>query len=354
MRTYADKISFTLMQRRAASTEVTHARRAAVLGAGAWGTALAAALARSGFAVQLWARRTEHASAMRAERENSARLPGCPFPDLLTPTSSLADALEGADVVLLAGPSGSAEELAHAARPHVRGGVPAVLCAKGLAKDGTLLSDRVAAHWQGNSVLVLSGPSFADEVASDLPTIVTLAGPMALAAPLAARMSAGKFVLSPTDDITGVQIAGVFKNVVATLCGTADGLGRGANARAALMSEGMREAATLLPKLGGKVETLLGPAGFGDFALTCTDAKSRNYSFGFRLAREGAQAGAGSTREGAANVDALIRLAERANVDVPLAAAVADLVKGKIDAASAIDAAFDWRRNHATELARAV
>lgn len=353
MHTYGDKISFILMQRRAAGVDVVHARRAAVLGAGAWGTALATALARRGLGVKLWARRPEHAAAMQAENENRDRLAGCPFPEGLTATASIEEAVRDADMVLLAAPSGTAEELASIARPLVRAGVPAVICAKGLAKDGTLLSERVAASWQGGPVLVLSGPSFADEVASGLPTIVSLAGPMPLAARMAARLSGERFVLSPTDDILGVQIAGVFKNVVATLCGAADGLGRGANARAALMSEGMREASTLISALGGKVETLLGPAGFGDFALTCTDDKSRNYSFGLKLAREGASAGAGATREGAANVDALIRLAERADVDVPLAAAVSALVKGETDAKSAIEAAFDQRRNHATEMARA-
>jgi glycerol-3-phosphate dehydrogenase (NAD(P)+) len=186
-----------------------------------------------------------------------------------------------------------------------------------------------------------------------LPTILTLAGPMAVAARVADQLSGERFVLCATSDLTGTQVAAVFKNVAATLCGVSDGIGLGANARAALMSEAMREAASLIRALGGDVTTLLGPAGFGDFALTCTDAKSRNYSFGRLLGQGGAASGASATREGAANVDALLSLARRAGVDAPLAAAVSDLLSGKVEPQQAVDAAFAWRRSRAVEAARA-
>jgi glycerol-3-phosphate dehydrogenase (NAD(P)+) len=289
---------------------------------------------------------------MRANNENRDRLPGSAFPLGLTPTASMSAALGDADIVLLAVPSGATEATAAEAALHTRAGVPAVVCAKGLAKDGALLSQRVGEYWKSGPVLMLSGPSFADEVAAGLPTIVTLAGPMPLAAYVAAQMSDGCFVVSPSKDIVGTQVAGVFKNVVATLCGVSDGLGLGANARAALMSEGMREAATLIVKLDGSTDTLLGPAGFGDFALTCTDSKSRNYRFGHCLAKQGAGAHAGATREGAANVDALMRLASRADIDVPLAEAVAGLVAGRIDARAAVAAAFNWRHDQGSQMAR--
>jgi glycerol-3-phosphate dehydrogenase (NAD(P)+) len=357
MRADDTNVSFILMQRsnrllRIAEAPRAEIRRAAVLGAGAWGTALAAALSRRGLDVRLWTRRDDHAAAMRADKENRDRLPGIAFPQGLRPTSSMEAALAGADIVLLAAPSNTVEPLAERAAAHVKDGVPVLICAKGLAKDGTLLSQRVAAKWTSGPVLILSGPSFADEVADDLPTIVSLAGPMPLAAWLAARLSGDRFMLAPTADVVGVQVAGVFKNVAATLCGAADGLALGANARAAILSEAVREASTLVLALGGSIETLLGPAGFGDFVLTCTDAKSRNYSYGRRLAEKGVEAGAGSTREGAANVNALLQLAARYDVELPLAVAVADLVSGRIDARRAAEAAFEGRRSQATKLAR--
>lgn len=324
----------------------------AVLGAGAWGTALALALQRSGATVRLWTWRSDHADAMRAQRQNADHLPGHRFPIGITPTSSMEEALNGADIVLLAAPSDATISVAEAAARSTRAGTPVVICAKGLGDRGALLSECVQLIWQG-PVLVLSGPSFADEVAQSLPTIVSLAGPMPLVARLAERFSDGSFVLCPTEDVIGVQIAAVFKNVAATLCGVCDGVGFGANARAALMSEAMREAADVIRKLGGEVETLLGPSGLGDFALTCTDPKSRNYSFGRRLG-QGAMAGAvQETREGAANVASLVRLARRLGVEAPLAAAVSDLLVGRRTPREAVEMAFAWRRDRASEAARA-
>ena len=325
--------------------------KAAVLGAGAWGTALAIALSRSGLDVSLWSRRAEHARAMRAEGQNRERLSGCAFPPGLTPTGSMAEALAAADVILLAAPSKAVVSLSEAARAHARADTPALICAKGLGEQGALLSDEVRRVWDG-PVPAPSGLCFADEVANDLPTIVTLAGPMPMAARMADQLSGPRFVLCPSGDLTGVQVAGVFKNVAATLCGVSDGIGLGVNARAALMSEAMREAACVIRALGGSVETLLGPAGFGDFALTCTDAKSRNYSFG-RALGQGAVGGVGVTREGAANVAALLRLARRLGTDAQLACALADLLAGKLDARAAIEAAFAWRREQALEAVRA-
>jgi glycerol-3-phosphate dehydrogenase (NAD(P)+) len=289
---------------------------------------------------------------MLMDGQNGERLSGCAFPAGLTPTASLPEAVARADVVLLAAPSKATVAVAEAAAAHARKGAPVLICAKGLGERGALLSDCVQRVWRG-PVLVLSGPSFADEVAQNLPTIVTLAGPMPLAARLADQLSADRFVLCPSDDVTGVQIAAVFKNVAATLCGVSDGVEFGVNARAALMSEAMREAACVIRALGGSVETLLGPAGFGDFALTCTDAKSRNYSFGRQLGQGGAASGSMATREGAANVEALLRLARRIGVDAPLAAAVSDLLAGRLSAREAVEAAFAWRREQALEAVRA-
>lgn len=325
---------------------------AAVLGAGAWGTALALALQRAGLSVRLWTWRSGHADAMRAERQNAEHLTGHHFPPQLSPTASIEEAVTGADVVLLAAPSEATTALAEAAAHHAGAGTPVIICAKGLGDRGALLSDCVSNVWNG-PILVLSGPSFADEVAAEQPTIVTLAGPAPFAAKLAERFSNGAFVLCPSDDVTGAQVAAVFKNVAATLCGVSDGAGFGANTRAALMSEAMREAAGVVRALGGSVDTLLGPAGFGDFALTCTDEKSRNYSFGRQLGQGGANGSVAKTREGAANVASLVRLARRVGVDAPLAKAVSDLLVGRTKPQEAVEAAFVWRRRRATEAARA-
>ena len=324
----------------------------AVLGAGAWGTALAIALARQGKRVTLWTWRSAHAEAMQSQRCNAERLPGVEFPQSLSATASMQQAVCGADLVLLAAPSSATEVLAEAAAPHARLGARAVICAKGLGPRGEVLTECVRRHWRAGAVLVLSGPSFADEVAQDLPTIVALAGPAPHAADVAAQCSSERFMLCPSDDAIGVQVASVFKNVTATLCGVSDGLGLGANARAALMSEAMREAAAVIVALGGRRETLLGPAGFGDFALTCTDAKSRNYSFGRALGQGGGK-DVSTTREGAANADALLALAKRAGQHTPLVAAMSDLLAAQLGAREAVEAVFAARRGHTLEAVRA-
>ncbi len=312
----------------------------AILGAGAWGTAIAIALARGGHRVMLYARRPSHAATMVAMRENAERLPGHGFPAPLSIAASIGEAVAGASCVFLAGPSGATQQLARDAAPHAEAAAPFILCAKGLARDGGLLTDTVQAARPGAPVLVLSGPSFADEVAAGKHTIVSLSGPLATARSLCARFSTGQFVIAPCDDRCGVQVAGVFKNVAAILCGACDGLAGGSNARAALMSEAIREASHMVAALGGKQGTLLGPAGFGDFALTCTDPQSRNYRLGHALATGAAET---ATQEGAANAAALLASADELGVEVPLVAAVVDLIEGRIDARAAIGAAFAQR-----------
>ena len=315
----------------------------AVLGAGAWGTAIAIALARSGHAVRLYARRTEHADRMRADRANAQRLPGHPFPPTLAIADTMLSAVAGAEVVFLAGPSGAVEAQAAAAHGHVPQSTPFIVCAKGLADDGGFLCERIGNSRGGAPTLMLSGPSFAEEVAKGLQTIVSVSGDAEVAEPLCSLLSSETFVLAPCADIRGVQAAGVFKNVAAILCGASDGLAAGANSRAALMSEAIREAAAFVGAVGGDPLTLLGPAGFGDFALTCTDPQSRNYSMGFRLAAgedEGEE-----THEGAANVEALAARARELGVDVPLVEAAADLVAGRLNPREAVGAAFRQRLN---------
>lgn len=312
----------------------------AVLGAGAWGTAIAIALAEAGRSVALYARRPEHAEQMRADRENVERLAGHAFPKSLSVTSRLADAVAASRAVFLVAPSRAIEQLARDAAAVAAPGTPFILCAKGLAASGDFLTDRISSIWRDGPVLVLSGPSFAHEVAARKHTILSLSGPIETARSLCSELSSEEFVIAPCSDQRGVQLAGVFKNVAAILCGASDGLKSGSNARAALMSEAIREASELVAGVGGDQATLLGPAGFGDFALTCTDEQSRNYRLGRALAKGGKEV---STQEGAANAAALLRRAQDMDVDVPLVAAVVDLISGRIDAKGAVRAAFAQR-----------
>lgn len=320
----------------------------AVLGAGAWGTAIAIALSRAGHAVRLHARRDDHSARMREERVNAERLPGHPFPASLAIADTMVSAVAGADAVFLAGPSKGVEAQALAAHEYAPADAPFVVCAKGLADDGDFLCERIARIRKGGPVLMLSGPSFAEEVAEGLQTIVSVSGDADIAAALCSSLSSETFVLTPSEDIRGVQVAGVFKNVAAILCGASDGLDAGANSRAALMSEAIREAAAFVEAVGGDPLTLLGPAGFGDFALTCTDPQSRNYSMGHRLATgddEGDE-----THEGAANVEALVARAGELGVDVPLVEAAADLVAGRASPRGAVGAAFRQRLDRSRQM----
>lgn len=314
---------------------------AAVLGAGAWGTAIAIALANAKIPTRLYGRRAKQVQAMQKDRQNRERLPGCPFPAYLEVTNSLEDAVADADTLFLVVTSDNVVEITEQVAALARPGTAFIICAKGLARDGAFLTDAVSEIWTDGPVLFLSGPSFAHEVAKGMSTIVALAGPLDVARQISAAYSNDRFVLSPTADVRGVQVAGVFKNVAAILCGASDGLEAGANTRAALMSEAIREASNLVVALGGNQATLLGPAGFGDFALSCTDAQSRNYCLGRDLAS--GREGDSTTHEGAANVAILLDLAAQAGVEAPLVEAVLRLVTGEIDAAEAVDAAFAQR-----------
>ncbi len=278
---------------------------------------------------------------MQNTRENTQRLPGHAFPNSLSVAGDIDEAVSGAAAIFIVSPSHAAEDLARdaarAAPPHT----PFILCAKGLSANGEFLSERIARHRSEAPVLVLSGPSFAHEVAASCYTIVSLSGPEGPARDLCSWLSSETFVMMPCDDIRAVQIAGVFKNVAAILCGACDGLEAGANARAALMSEAIREASEFVQACGGDPITLLGPAGFGDFALTCTDSQSRNHRLGRQLALGTVEGN--DTHEGAANAAALARRAGELGVDVPLARAVAALVAGRIDADEAVRASFAQR-----------
>jgi glycerol-3-phosphate dehydrogenase (NAD(P)+) len=259
----------------------------AVLGAGAWGTALAIQLARSTRPVHLWARNAEHVAEMASERENRRRLPGAAFPDSLQAVSSLEEAVADARDVLIAVPSHSFRELLDSVRGLSIDGLRLAWATKGFEPGTGRLAEAVVGEVLGSDLpmAVLTGPTFAAEVGKGLPTAMTVASPdETFAADLAASLHGEHFRAYTTPDLIGAEVGGAVKNVIAIGAGVSDGLGFGANARVALITRGLAEMMRLGEALGGHRDTLTGLAGMGDLVLTCTDNQSRNRRFGLALA----------------------------------------------------------------------
>jgi glycerol-3-phosphate dehydrogenase (NAD(P)+) len=305
-----------------------------VLGAGAFGSALAVAQAAEGRPVRLWGR--DAAAMAEAERTRSMpRLPGVRLPDGLVCTGDLA-ALAGAEALLLAVPAQATGALlaAHAAALPA---APLIACAKGIDARTTRLQTTIAAEAApGRPVAALTGPGFAGEIARGLPTALTLACPdRAVGRALQQGLATHRVRLYLTDDVTGAQLGGALKNVIAIACGIAEGAGLGASARAALMTRGFAEMARLAVAMGARAETLTGLSGLGDLSLTCSSLQSRNFSLGRALGAGAARPG--GTVEGVATARAACQLAARHRVDVPIANAVADVLEG----AATIDGAME-------------
>lgn len=304
-----------------------------VVGAGAFGTALAAAQARAGRAVTLWGR---NVAALRAAGENAARLPGVPLPPGVALSDDLAE-LRGAETLLLALPAQETEGFL-AAQGAALPEAPLVLCAKGIdARTFRLQSEIAAAALPGGALAALTGPGFAGEIARDLPTALTLACPdPALGPRLQSMLATPRLRLYLTDDLAGAQLGGALKNVVAIACGIVEGAGLGHSARAALMTRGFAEMARLAVALGGRAETLAGLSGLGDLSLTCNSPQSRNFALGRALG-----AGAprqGGTVEGVATARAACQLGARSGLELPVAAAVADVLDGTLTIGAATEA----------------
>lgn len=306
-----------------------------VIGAGAWGTALAQAMASDGTEVLIWAREAELVDEINARHTNSLFLPGATLAPAIRASSDLAD-LAGLRILLVVTPA------QHLAR--VLSGLPAgkrdlVLCSKGIeAGTGRLMADVAAEVAPGAAIAVLSGPTFAHEVAAGLPTAVTLAcaGGEAQWDRLAPALSRPMLRPYYSDDVTGAEIGGAVKNVLAIACGVVEGLGLGQNARAALIARGYAEMTRLGLALGARAETLAGLCGLGDLVLTCSSTSSRNFSLGKALG-EGmsaaeALAGKNSVAEGAHTAPVLDDLARRTGIDMPIVAAVCRLLAGEAPA----------------------
>ncbi len=259
----------------------------AVLGAGSWGTALALLLARNGQSVMLWGRDAAFMTQLASARTNERFLPGLHFPAALQISSDLRHVFAPSPDILLAVPSHGFRETLQLIKPYINSSVCVAWATKGFDPGSGRLLHRIAAELLGDTqpVAVISGPTFAREVASGAPTAVTVGSQFpGCAKALAARLHNDSFRVYTSDDITGVEVGGAVKNVLAIAAGIADGLGLGANTRAALITRGLAEMMRLGVALGGQRETMMGLAGLGDLVLTCTDDQSRNRRLGLALA----------------------------------------------------------------------
>jgi glycerol-3-phosphate dehydrogenase (NAD(P)+) len=298
----------------------------AVLGAGAWGTAITVHLAAR-HRVMLWARDKSQASAISSSRENRRYLPGHALPAAVIVTSDLAAALEGCELALLAVTTAGLRDGLQRLRDARCDVKPVWLC-KGFEQPHACLPHQVCAEiLPGVSGGVLSGPSFAEEVAKGLPTALTLAsGDAAFAAQTSRALHGGSLRVYSSDDIIGVEVAGAVKNVIAIACGICDGLKLGLNARAALMTRGLAEMTRLGVSLSGRAETFMGLAGVGDLILTCTGDLSRNRRVGLRLAEGRSLADIlgelGHVAEGVYTAREVARLALARGIDMPITEAV--------------------------------
>jgi len=312
-----------------------------VIGAGAWGTALAQVCARAGLDVTLQARETEVVASVNAAHENTLFLPGIALEPAIKAVADMAG-LAACDLVLAVAPAQHLRSALTALAPHLKPGVPVVLCAKGVEQGSLKLMTEVAEETiPGAPVAVLSGPSFAGEVARSLPTAVTLAcEDEALGRAIAEAIATPTFRPYIAGDLIGAEAGGAVKNVLAIACGIVEGKGLGRSAHASVITRGFAELTRLAVALGAKAETVAGLCGLGDLVLTCSSPQSRNMSVGLALGQgmtlQEALAGKLSVAEGVASAPAVRALARKLGVEVPICEAVAAILAGEI----AVDAAI--------------
>jgi glycerol-3-phosphate dehydrogenase (NAD(P)+) len=317
----------------------------AVLGAGSFGTALAIHLARRGSPTPLCGRDAARMAEIEQARENKRYLPGCALPVALRALSDLGEALAGSDDVLIATPSHALRETLTMLKPLLRSGHGVACASKGFEPGSGRLVHEVIADELGENwpLAVISGPTFAKELGIGLPTAVTVASVDAsYARKIAERLHGDGFRAYTADDVVGVEIGGAVKNVMAIGVGIADGLGLGANTRAAMITRGLAEIMRLGEKVGARTETLIGLAGLGDLVLTCTDNQSRNRRLGLLLAQgrtlEQATAEIQQVVEGVKAAPEVMRLARRHSVDMPISDAVSRVITGELSPVQAVRA----------------
>lgn len=321
-----------------AAIKATSGWRVAVLGGGAWGTALALAMLRAGHSVRLFARDRETVEAI-GRGENPRYLPGIALEPGIEATSDIKVALADTDCVLAVVPAQSLRAMLTAAKTHMPKGVPLVLCAKGIERDtGALLSALAREILPKNPVAALSGPSFATDVARGLPTAVVVAARgEGLAADLAARFSAENLRCYSSDDLIGVEIGGALKNVFAIAGGAITGAGLGASAQAAMVTRGFVELRRVGAAFGAKPDTLMGLSGLGDLLLTCSSAQSRNFAYGLALGQGKPLAGL-PLAEGVPTAAIAARIVTERRIDAPIITAVAAILDGTITIRQAVSA----------------
>jgi glycerol-3-phosphate dehydrogenase (NAD(P)+) len=311
-----------------------------VIGAGAWGTALATVAARGGKQVVLWSRSGQTAAALNATRKHP-RLPASILPATIRATAEHGD-LRACRMIILAVPAQAVRGIMHAFSPYLPA-LPVVLAAKGIEIDtGKFMTEILAEVCPEAESFILSGPSYASDVMLEKPTAVTLAGrTLESAAELAASLSLPVFRIYSSDDRLGVQLGGAVKNVLAIACGISEGKGLGDSARAALTTRGFSEMLRLGKALGADPATLTGLSGLGDLILTCSSLQSRNFSFGVAIGRSSPAAAraaaSGVTIEGEATARAVIALVRRLAIDLPLCAVVNDILECRIGVDAAIN-----------------
>jgi glycerol-3-phosphate dehydrogenase (NAD(P)+) len=305
-----------------------------IIGAGSWGSAIAIQAGRSGQPVLLWARSQEQAAEMAASRSNERFLPGYSLPDPVIPTSSLEQAVAAAGVVIIAVPSAAFRSVVQQISPLIGTRTPIVWLTKGFEHgSGRLLHEVVIAELGSNrETAIISGPSFARDVAAGQPTAVAVASNSdRLASELITILHHGHFRLYRQRDLIGVEVGGAVKNALAIAAGIADGLGFGANTRAALITRGLAEMMRLGVAMGGERETFMGLTGLGDLVLTCTDNQSRNRRFGLLLA-EGrttacATSAIGQVVEGVATAREVMRRAAELSIEMPIVEQVVEVIE---------------------------
>jgi len=315
---------------------------AGVIGGGAWGTGLAQVCASAGLRTVLWVREAEAVEQINSAHENRLFLPGIPLNPAIRATGDMDEAAD-CDLILAVVPAQHLRATLTAFHAHARPGQPVVLCAKGIEQGSLKLMTVVAAEsLPGVRRAVLSGPSFAGEVARGLPTAITLACPDPdLGRALIEAIATPAFRPYLTDDMIGAEAGGAVKNVLAIACAIVEARGLGRGAHAALITRGFAELTRLAVALGGRAETVAGLCGLGDLVLTCSSAQSRNYSVGLALGGgqtlEQALAGKVSVAEGVASAPAVRDLARSLGVETPICSAVAAILAGKISVDDAID-----------------
>ncbi len=307
-----------------------------VIGAGAWGTALATLVAARGHKTVIWAREAEVVADINERHENKLFLAGVALPPTLTATADIAEVAK-ADALLLVTPAQHLRAVAQTLAPHLAQGTPAIICSKGIEEStGKLMTDVLAETLPQARAAVLSGPTLAGEIGAGLPTAVTLAaGDAQLAEALAAAIGSTGFRPYTRTDMIGVQIGGALKNVLAIACGMVAGRGLGQNARAALMTVGLKEMTRFALAKGAELETMMGLSGLGDLVLTCTSESSRNYSLGFEIGTGKSAAEILSNRrtvaEGAHTAGAVVAAAKSMGVEMPIAEAVNRIIHDGAD-----------------------